>query len=39
MDKDSHGQPLDVPICHLSAHRLRNNVYTMEMGPTMTSKD
>ena len=33
MDKDSHGHPLDVPICHLSAHRLMGNVYTMEMGP------
>lgn len=33
MDKDSHGNPLDVPICHLSAHRLMGNVYTMEMGP------
>jgi len=33
MDKDSHGNPLDVPVCHLSAHRLMGNVYTMEMGP------
>ena len=34
IDKDSAGNLLNVPICHLSAHRLIGNVFSMKMGPS-----